>query len=173
MSEPARQGASQPNNRSLDQALLAKMCDLRLRIHAAKAVTNMIGLRPDLLPELLPKLQNTLDAPPTFQPNRQPPPPASAALRDPKRRLHLANPADTYLPKPQPEPDPEPGCQLPPMRLKVLNLIAEGHTRRQIARTLHLSEATIKTHTEKLLNDLQAPSQASAVAKAFREGIIK
>lgn len=51
----------------LDQAVLAKMTDLRLRIVQARALTNMLHLRPELAGEIVPKLAEALDAPPTVE----------------------------------------------------------------------------------------------------------
>ncbi len=62
---------------------------------------------------------------------------------------------------------------LTPRELEVLQLSATGHTRRQIAEEIELSEATVKTHFEHIYRKLEVPDRASAVATALREGFIQ
>jgi DNA-binding NarL/FixJ family response regulator len=59
-----------------------------------------------------------------------------------------------------------------PRELEVLQLISEGLLNREIAKTLFLSEETIKTHVRHLLVKLQARSRAHAVAPGFRRGLL-
>lgn len=50
--------------------------------------------------------------------------------------------------------------------VEVLNLMAKGHTTRQIADSLYISENTVKTHIRHILEKLEANNRAQAVSKA-------
>ncbi|MFN8521560.1 MAG: LuxR C-terminal-related transcriptional regulator [Chloroflexota bacterium] len=50
---------------------------------------------------------------------------------------------------------------------QVLLLVAEGHTNRQIARALVLSDKTIKRHLSNIMQKLGASTRAAAVARSF------
>ncbi len=56
--------------------------------------------------------------------------------------------------------------------IEILQLIADGFRNRDMARTLHLSEETVKTHVHNVLQKMNATSRAHAVAIAFRDGMI-
>jgi DNA-binding NarL/FixJ family response regulator len=56
--------------------------------------------------------------------------------------------------------------------LEVLQLVAAGNTNRQIAAHLFLSEATVKTHLLNIYAKLTVPDRASAVAEAFKLGLL-
>jgi DNA-binding NarL/FixJ family response regulator len=62
---------------------------------------------------------------------------------------------------------------LTPRELEVLQLIADGLGGHQIARTLYVSDDTVKTHVSHVLNKLGATSRANAVAIAIRSGLIR
>jgi DNA-binding CsgD family transcriptional regulator len=55
--------------------------------------------------------------------------------------------------------------------LEVLSLIAEGRSTREIARTLWITEETVKTHVRRVLQRLGARTRAHAVAIVYREGL--
>ncbi len=55
---------------------------------------------------------------------------------------------------------------------EVIRLVAEGYSNAMIASRLHLSESTIKTHVEGVLNRLNAKNRAEAVASASRLHIL-
>lgn len=57
-----------------------------------------------------------------------------------------------------------------PREREVLLLLADGHSRAGIAATLCLSEATIKTHLERVYRKLDVSDRAAAVATAMRRG---
>jgi two-component system nitrate/nitrite response regulator NarL len=54
----------------------------------------------------------------------------------------------------------------------VLELLAAGASRSDIASRLHLSEATVKTHLAHLYEKLDVSERAAAVASAFRYGAL-
>lgn len=56
--------------------------------------------------------------------------------------------------------------------LEVLGLVAEGHSNRDIAQMLYLSEATVKTHVSRILRKLavESRSKASRIYLEFRNG---
>jgi DNA-binding NarL/FixJ family response regulator len=56
--------------------------------------------------------------------------------------------------------------------LEVLELVARGSTNREAARTLFISEATVKTHLLHVYAKLGVPDRASAVAAAFDRGLL-
>jgi two-component system nitrate/nitrite response regulator NarL len=56
---------------------------------------------------------------------------------------------------------------------EILALTAEGYSAPEIARNLHLSTATIKTHLHNLYEKLGVSDRASAVAVAMRRGLLE
>ena len=54
----------------------------------------------------------------------------------------------------------------------VLRLVAAGHSNRQIARTLSISERTVKFHVTAVFNKLGADNRAQAVAIAAERGLL-
>ncbi|MCA2219201.1 response regulator transcription factor [Jidongwangia harbinensis] len=61
---------------------------------------------------------------------------------------------------------------LSPRELDVLRLAAEARTNLQIARSLHLSEATVKRHLRSIFAKLNAVSRIDAVNKAVAASLI-
>jgi PAS domain S-box-containing protein len=61
---------------------------------------------------------------------------------------------------------------LTPREIEVLQLASDGHTTKQIAATLVVSRATVKTHFEHIYEKLDAHDRVSAVAKALRLSLI-
>src|SRR6478609_3485699 len=60
---------------------------------------------------------------------------------------------------------------LSPREQEVLRLIAEGSSAPEIARQLHLSPSTVKTHLQSLYEKLGVSDRAAAVASAMRAGL--
>jgi len=56
---------------------------------------------------------------------------------------------------------------------ETLKLIADGLSAPDIARTLHLSTATVKTHLQHIYEKLGVSERAAAVAEAMRRGLLE
>jgi DNA-binding NarL/FixJ family response regulator len=56
--------------------------------------------------------------------------------------------------------------------LQILRLLTEGATNQDIARTLYLSERTVKRKVQDVLTKLEAASRAQAVAEAYKRGLL-
>lgn len=67
------------------------------------------------------------------------------------------------------EPAPE---LLKPRQLELLRLVADGATNREAASRLFISEATVKAHLLRIYERLGARDRASAVAAAYRRGLL-
>ncbi|WP_427919565.1 response regulator transcription factor [Streptomyces sp. cg40] len=77
-------------------------------------------------------------------------------------------------PEPQPSPDPaEPPDGLTAREAEVLVLIAEGLTNQEIARELHVSTATVKTHINNLFAKTGLKDRAQAVRYAYGKGLVR
>ena len=72
---------------------------------------------------------------------------------------------------PAPIPEPPGDGDLTPRETDVLRLIATGHTNRQIAQELFLSEATVKTHINRIFTKTGCRDRAQAVQYAYTHGI--
>jgi DNA-binding NarL/FixJ family response regulator len=78
----------------------------------------------------------------------------------------------------EPEPQPAEGPGEPPDGLtaretEVLLLIAEGLTNQEIARALHVSTATVKTHINNLFAKTGLKDRAQAVRYAYGKGLVR
>lgn len=62
--------------------------------------------------------------------------------------------------------------ELSPREVEVITLVAQGHANREIAASLFVSEATVKSHLGRIYDKLAVPDRASAVAEAYRRGIL-
>lgn len=83
--------------------------------------------------------------------------------------------------QPQAPVEPEPAAPaagpdgaeaLTPKELRVLRLLAEGHSNSAIARQLFVSESTVRTHLRHLNVKLSADSRTQAVARARSAGLL-
>ncbi|GFE23149.1 MULTISPECIES: LuxR C-terminal-related transcriptional regulator [Streptomyces] len=55
---------------------------------------------------------------------------------------------------------------------EVLELVARGQSNSRIAASLHVSEATVKTHMRRMFHKLEVNDRASAVAVALSKGLL-
>ncbi len=66
--------------------------------------------------------------------------------------------------------DENPGSGLTPRQTEVLQLIAEGHSSKEIARRLDLSVKTVETHRSQLMKQLDIHEVTGLVRYAMRDG---
>jgi two-component system, NarL family, response regulator LiaR len=86
------------------------------------------------------------------------------------RQVHLSPQASSYLLDAVRKPDsPAP---LTPREMDVLRLLAQGHSNKEIARTLYLAEETVKFHVRHILAKLGVQSRAQAILATIRLGMI-
>lgn len=62
---------------------------------------------------------------------------------------------------------------LSPREMEILDLIARGNSNKQIARTLAISDQTVKNHVTSILKKLAVNDRTEAVVFALRQGWIK
>ncbi|MEV7073096.1 response regulator transcription factor [Streptomyces sp. NPDC093990] len=86
-----------------------------------------------------------------------------------QRRL-LERLADPEPPQPAPAEAPD---GLTAREVEVLALIAEGLTNQEIARELHVSTATVKTHINNLFAKTGIKDRAQAVRYAYANGLVR
>jgi DNA-binding NarL/FixJ family response regulator len=82
---------------------------------------------------------------------------------------------DTYVSRPKPATKTRHDGldELTSREREVLNLIATGLTNAEIARTLHLSPLTAKTHVSRILMKLGARDRVQLVIIAYQSGIVE
>lgn len=66
-----------------------------------------------------------------------------------------------------------PGRSLTPRETQILQMVADGGTNQGIARTLFITEATVKSHLVQAYAKLDVESRTAAVAEARRRGAIR
>ncbi|MBI5095761.1 MAG: response regulator transcription factor [Candidatus Hydrogenedentes bacterium] len=66
---------------------------------------------------------------------------------------------------------PENHASLSPREREVLQLLAEGHSTKEVAERLHVSTNTIETHRGRIMEKLNIHTFASLVKYAIREGL--
>ncbi|WP_103062482.1 response regulator transcription factor [Actinomyces qiguomingii] len=98
--------------------------------------------------------------------------PTSSAIitAKPGRRV-AATPEPPSTPPPAADALP-PGVTLSPREVEVLALMAEAQTNKQIAHTLGVSDATVKTHVSTLIAKLGVQDRVGAVVYALRAGLV-
>ncbi|WTG23290.1 response regulator transcription factor [Streptomyces decoyicus] len=70
-----------------------------------------------------------------------------------------------------PQPPDAPPDGLTAREVEVLRLVAEGRSNPEIARTLHVSTATVKTHINNLFAKAGLRDRAQAIHYAYRHGL--
>ncbi len=89
------------------------------------------------------------------------------------RGLVVTDPALVPAPGPHGGPPPDlPVAGLTPRERDVLRLVAEGMPNKSIARTLGVSDHTVKFHVNAILSKLGAQSRTEAVTRAARLGLL-
>ena len=91
---------------------------------------------------------------------------AGQAVLDPAVQQRLLS-AAVRAPVAQPGHDPD---ELTPRESDVLRLIAEGKSNREIARALYVSEATVKTHVNRIFAKTGSRDRTQAIRYAYTHG---
>ena len=94
---------------------------------------------------------------------------AGQAVLDASVQQRLLSAAAKAL-RPSPPPDHDAETTLSPRESEVLRLIAAGQSNREIARTLFVSEATIKTHVNRIFAKTGSRNRAHAIHYAHAHG---
>jgi DNA-binding NarL/FixJ family response regulator len=99
---------------------------------------------------------------------------AGQAILDPSVQQRLLN-AAVRTPEPPPASPAAPSApaepgELTPREADVLRLIAAGQSNREIARTLFVSEATVKTHVNRIFAKTGSRDRAQAIRYAYIHG---
>lgn len=81
--------------------------------------------------------------------------------------------SDPGPPQQQPSVSAEPPDGLTAREVEVLALIAEGLSNQEIARALHVSTATVKTHINNLFAKTGLKDRAQAVRYAYAKGLVR
>ncbi|MGC2166936.1 MAG: response regulator transcription factor [Gallionella sp.] len=61
---------------------------------------------------------------------------------------------------------------LTPKQLQVLQQLCKGHSNKVIAKTMHVTEATVKCHTTAIFRELDVGSRTQAIAIAKTRGLV-
>jgi DNA-binding NarL/FixJ family response regulator len=91
---------------------------------------------------------------------------AGQAVLDPVVQQRLLS-AAVRAPAAEPGHDPD---ELTPRESDVLRLIAEGRSNREIARALYVSEATVKTHVNRIFAKTGSRDRGQAILYAYAHG---
>ncbi|GAA2643460.1 response regulator transcription factor [Streptomyces vastus] len=73
---------------------------------------------------------------------------------------------------PTPRPTEAPSVVLSPRETDILRLVAQGHTNREIATRLYLSEGTVKNHVSRILTRLALRDRTQAALRARDLGLL-
>ena len=97
---------------------------------------------------------------------------AGQAVLDPgvQQRLLSAASRAPEAPGPVASAGPSGDDELTPREAEVLRLIAAGQSNREIARTLFVSEATVKTHVNRIFAKTGSRDRAQAIRYAYTHG---
>lgn len=95
---------------------------------------------------------------------------AGKALIDPAVTVRVI---EAFSRQPATRPPPPELAELTPRELEVLRLLARGLSNSEIARELVVSEATVKTHVNRLLMKLGLRDRTQAVVLAYEAGVVR
>ena len=95
---------------------------------------------------------------------------AGAALLDPAVTRRVI---EEFARNPATGPRPAEVNRLTDRELEVLHLVARGLSNAEIAATLVVSEATVKTHVARMLDKLRLRDRVQAVVYAYEHGLVR
>ncbi len=95
---------------------------------------------------------------------------AGAALLDPAVTRRVI---EEFARNPATGPRPPEVNRLTDRELEVLHLVARGLSNSEIAATLVVSEATVKTHVARMLDKLRLRDRVQAVVYAYEHGLVR
>jgi len=73
---------------------------------------------------------------------------------------------------PEPEPDTSLRTRLSPRQIKILSLVSKGHTYKEVAAKLYISERTVKYQMSDILKQLNLNSRNEAITLARKLGLV-
>ncbi|MCZ4516543.1 response regulator transcription factor [Streptomyces sp. ActVer] len=85
---------------------------------------------------------------------------------------HLTASLPTPTPAPTAKPPATVAANLSPRETDILRLVAQGHTNREIAARLYLSEGTVKNHVSRILTRLALRDRTQAALRARDLGLL-
>ena len=80
---------------------------------------------------------------------------------------------EVFIERPQEKPDAGPATNLTEREIEILQLIGKGHSTKELADLLHLSQHTIYTHRKNMMKKLGVSSSTDMVLSAVNLGLIK
>jgi DNA-binding NarL/FixJ family response regulator len=80
---------------------------------------------------------------------------------------------EQFVRRPRPEGVPSELADLTERELEVMRLVARGLSNAEIARHLHLSDATVKTHVARILQKLRLRYRVQTVVLAYETGLVQ
>jgi DNA-binding NarL/FixJ family response regulator len=79
---------------------------------------------------------------------------------------------EAYIRKPTPRTTPDPFAWLTDRERDVLRLVTQGLSNAEIAEQLFLSQATVKTHVNRILSKIHVRDRVQAVVLAYESGFV-